>query len=155
MQDLRTELERQRAEAAESRSAAQKTEEKLAADIEGGERRRAHQKFVVLWLAILAAGTIAVLSGLIRQGASPQVLVISLGALAMGWLLFVDHAGGGIAAIKEWPPFEVFRRFRAWVYGTLLAGALASAAWDGAKYLWTASPQGSQPKAIQGTPQSK
>lgn len=155
MQGLRTELERQRAEAAENRSAAQKTEEKLAAYIEQREQRTARQKFVVTWAGILAVAFAAVLVGLLRVGASPRTLVMSSAALVMAWLLFADHAGRRLASVREWPPFVAFGRFRVWVYGTLLAGVLASASWDGAKYLWTASPQGSQPKAVQAPPDSK
>jgi hypothetical protein len=153
MQGLRTELERQRAEAVESKSAAQKTEEKLAAYIEQREQRAARQKFVLKWAGTLAVAFTAVLLALLSLGASPQMVFMGSVAVALAWLWFADHAGRRLAAVKEWPTFVAFGRFRVWVYGTLLAGVLACAAWDGAKYLWSARPGSPQSNTVQSKPQ--
>jgi hypothetical protein len=131
VEGLRTELERQRAEATESRSAAQKTNEKLVAYIGQRDRLAARQKFVGTWVGILAVAFAVTFAGLLHFGVRPQLMAIGLAALATAWLWLTDHAGRRLAAVKDWPPFAAFRRFRGWVYGTLLAGVLASAAWDG------------------------
>ncbi len=149
---LTTELERQRAEAVESKLAAQRTEEKLAAYIRQGEWGSERQKFVAIWTGVLAVAVASLLFGLNRLAASPEVVVMVLAALAIAWLWFADHAGRRIVAVKEWLLFAAFGRFRVWVYGTLLAGALGSATWDGAKHLWNASLQDSKPNSVQTTP---
>jgi hypothetical protein len=153
MEGLRTELERQRAEAVESKSAAQKTEEKLAAYIEHREQRTARQKFVLAWAGLLAVAVAAVVLGLLRVGAIRQTMSMGLAVLGLAWLWCADHVGRRLPAVKEWPPFVAFGHFRKWVYGTLLAGALASGAWDGAKSLWSESPGSPPSNAIPSKPQ--
>jgi hypothetical protein len=155
IQGLRKDLERNRTEAAANKSAAQKTEEKLAAYIAAGERRTIRRNFALKWIGILVVTVAAALGGVRRFRARPQTTIAILGALAILWLWLADRAGRRSVDIKEWPPLVMLGRFRVWVYGTLLAGALGSAVWDGAKALWPASPEGSKPSAVQTTPRSK
>jgi len=154
--ELKTELERQRAEGAESRAAAQKTEDRLAAYIKQHEGAAERHKFVVIWAGILAAVGACLVFGLIRFGACPQVLVIGPAVLGIAWLWFADCAGRRSAAVKDWPLFAAFGRFRVWVYSTLLLGiflgVLGNAAWDSVKRLWAESPQGSKSDSFQTLP---
>jgi hypothetical protein len=149
IQGLRTELERHRADAAESKSAAQKTEEKLASFIAAGERRGARRNFALRWVGILALAFAAAFVWLLRSDVRPQTAVITLGAIAVAWLWLADRAGRRAEAVKEWSPFLSLVRVRIWLYGTLLTGMLVSAAWDGAKYLWSADAVSTTSNSVQ------
>ena len=156
VQGLKAELERQRAEADESKAITKKTEETLAAHIRERNRSAAIQKFVSTWVAILISGGALMIFGLIRLGADSQRLVTSSIVLAIAWLLVADVAGRRTPAVKEWPLFAAFGRFRVWVYGTLLfgifLGMLGNAAWEGVKTLWSERVPTSEPKSVRAAP---
>ncbi len=153
VEDLRKELECQRVEVAEGRSAAQKAEETLAAYIAEGERRTTRQKFVFIWGGTLALTFVATPVGLVHFETRPQTTILSLASLVVVWVWFADRAGRHTVAVKEWRPFVVLSRFRKWVYGSLLAGVLASAAWDGVKNVWSPGPGGSPSHSVQSKAQ--
>jgi hypothetical protein len=156
VQGLKAELERQRAEADESKATVRKTEESLAAHIRERNRSSAIQRFVFRWIGILISAGAFGLFGLIRLGANSQMLATGFIVLAIGWLLFTDVAGRRIPAVREWPLFAAFGRFRVWVYSTLLfgifLGMLGNAAWDGAKNFWSERVPRSKPNSIQTSP---
>ena len=135
IENLRAALEDQQVETAKSRAAAQRADERLAF-LEEAERQRERQRFVLVWLGMLAVVGASIIFGLTFVGTSRRLELAALAGGVLGWISLTERAGRQSVSVRGWLPFAVFERFRIWVYGPLLAGALGNAVWDGVKYIW-------------------
>lgn len=105
-------------------------------EIEQKAQRAEQHRFVLLWSFLLLATCALIWACLRASGATVKHTSAAMAGGAVVWMFIAERAGRRSPSVREWGPFQEFERLRLWVYGTLLAGALGNAVWDGMKYLW-------------------
>lgn len=123
---LRGALKQQETSAADSMAEQERIQHKLV-EIEGKLNRIERQRFVALWLGILLITCTAIGVGVYFAGATKKQLFAAVVGSAIGWMFLAERTGRKSSAIREWRQFQAFERFRLWVYGPLLAGAIPNA----------------------------
>lgn len=132
---LKGALKTQEGATAESNAEKERIYQKLA-EIEQKAERAERHRFVLLWLLILVLICALIWVGMTISGDTTKH-TLAAEAAGMGvWMVLAEWAGRRSVSISGWQPFKAFDRFRLWCYGTLLAGALGNAVWEGIKYLW-------------------
>jgi hypothetical protein len=149
VQGLKSKLDRQQQEAAQNKAEAQQIKQKLATLIQEGARFRARTRFAIWHLGALATLVVAaMISVRLFEVKSPWISV-GASALLTAWIWITHHRGQQDRDLQEWVAIKALSRFKALVYGTILAGALGSAAWDGIKWYWSQNAQDIKPTQVE------
>lgn len=122
-----------------------KLDQDLHAKMETDEKKKRIRGFITRWLlapipviGVLGAGLAVLLKNL--GGLTfwwSAIAVLSL--LLIGWMYSIDQIGSRDAALNEWRPFQLFHRFRRFVFvglGAVLMGVLGNAVWEWLKQKW-------------------